>query len=105
MKEPQRWESKDLKTQQIKWHFCYEIKEIGIRAEASDFNKKRAQNLSAQKFLGCTMKNKLTRAKTLQQRSFYPLITETLANLAQLWSHFKTCWSDFFFAQWSNHIK
>ena len=51
MKEPQRWESKDLKTQQIKWHFCYEIKEIGIRAEASDFNKKRAQNLSAQKFL------------------------------------------------------
>ena len=51
MKDPKKWESKDLRSQQIIWHFCFEIKEIGIFAEASDFNKKKAQQLASQKFL------------------------------------------------------
>ena len=42
MKEIKTWESKDQKSQQSVWHFCYEINEIGIFAQGSDFNKRKA---------------------------------------------------------------
>ena len=51
MKDPKTWESKEILTNKLVWHFCYDIKEIGIKAEGSDYNKKKAQQFASQKFL------------------------------------------------------